>query len=115
MLAAVPKITVNDRSSRNNPREKATKMKRIIFIPVIFFLSMWIQSCGPMQEATTVQNTAPVERVIEKERIINKPFDEVWQNIIELLAVYNMPIKNLDKNSGFIATEYKLITGVGAQ
>ena len=32
-----------------------------------------------------------------------------------LLAVYNMPIKNLDKNSGFIATEYKLITGDVAQ
>jgi len=54
---------------------------------------------------------APAPRVVEKERTINKPFDAVWGSAIELLATYNMPIKNLDKNSGFISTEYKLITG----
>lgn len=58
-----------------------------------------------------VAPAAPVVHIIEKERIINKPFDAAWQSIIELLATYNMPIKNLDKNSGFISTDYKLITG----
>ena len=53
----------------------------------------------------------PVVHTIEKERIINKSFDATWQSIIELLATYNMPIKNLDKNSGFISTDYKLVTG----
>lgn len=54
--------------------------------------------------------TAPVELIIEKERIINKPFETVWQSTIELLATYNMPIKNLDRASGFIASDYKLVT-----
>lgn len=55
---------------------------------------------------------APVVRVVEKERIINKSFDDIWGRTIELLATYNMPIKNLDKSSGFISTDYKLVTGI---
>lgn len=65
-------------------------------------------SCRASQQAVV---TPTVERIIEKDRVINKPFDLVWQSAIRLLANYNMPIKNLDKASGFIASDYKLITG----
>lgn len=49
--------------------------------------------------------------VIEKTRIIPKTFDVVWSKTIELFANYNYPIKNLDKTSGFISSDYKAITG----
>lgn len=82
-------------------------MKKIALVPVIFLLLSLIQSCSSPKKVTDV----PVSQIVEKERIINKPFDTIWQSVIQLLATYNMPIKNLDKNSGFISTEYKLITG----
>lgn len=87
-------------------------MKKILLMPVIFIVIFLIQSCGTTKQ-TVVVSSAP--RIIEKERIINKSFESIWQNTIELLATYNMPIKNLDKASGFISTEYKLITGTPSQ
>lgn len=87
-------------------------MRKLILVPVIFLSLCLILSCS---SAKYVAPAAPVVYVVEKERIINKPFDEAWQKIIELLATYNMPIKNLDKNSGFISTDYKLVTGEVSQ
>lgn len=83
-------------------------MKTIIFTPVVFlFVFFIIQGCGTPKKAVT----ATVVQVVERERTVNRPFEAVWQSTIELLATYNMPIKNLDKTSGFISTDYKLITG----
>ncbi|UEG49848.1 hypothetical protein LK994_14500 [Ferruginibacter lapsinanis] len=87
-------------------------MKKIFLIPATLFLIFLVQSCSAPKHTVT----APVApRIIEKERIINKSFESIWQSTIELLATYNMPIKNLDKASGFISTEYKQITGVPSQ
>lgn len=46
----------------------------------------------------------------DKERIYPKPFDEVWQKAIEWFGTKGTPVKNLDKASGFISTEYRLNT-----
>ena len=83
-------------------------MKITILKSFIWVTMLLLMSCSASQQAVV---TAPVERIIEKERVINKPFETIWQGTIELLATYNMPIKNLDKTSGFIASDYKLITG----
>jgi len=37
-----------------------------------------------------------------------KPYDEVWNATIEWFATQGTPIKNMDKSSGFISTEYSL-------
>jgi hypothetical protein len=50
----------------------------------------------------------PVQYDVEKERVINKSFDATWQKAVEWFATHNMPIKNLDKSSGLISTEYTL-------
>lgn len=50
----------------------------------------------------------PKEYEVEKERIINKSYEAVWQDIISFMGSANIPIKNIDKNSGFIATEFDL-------
>jgi uncharacterized lipoprotein len=87
-------------------------MKKLISFPIIFLSLFLILSCTASKN---VAPAAPVVYTVEKDRIINKPLDAVWQSIIELLATYNMPIKNLDKNSGFISTDYKLVTGEVSQ
>ena len=86
-------------------------MNKIMLISVILLCCMVMQSCIAVQNAPA----EPVRVVVERERIIEKPFDVVWEKILELLATYNMPIKNIDRSSGFIATDYKLITGDPAQ
>lgn len=58
--------------------------------------------CGP------TAYTTPVSVPIEKERTIDKPFDAVWQQAVEWFATHNTPIKNIDKASGLISTEYSL-------
>ena len=52
---------------------------------------------------------------VEKERVVNKPFDAVWQSAVEWFATRNTPIKNIDKASGFISTEYGLSVEEAAQ
>lgn len=52
--------------------------------------------------------TAPSEYTVEKERVINKSFESVWQASVEYFATHNIPIKNIDKSSGFISTEFSL-------
>lgn len=49
-------------------------------------------------------------RPIEKQKVIPRSFDEVWQTAVTWFATHNMPIKNLDKQSGLISTEYSLPT-----
>jgi len=96
------------KSQTSRKQLKLNSMKKTILIPIIFLSLFLILSCS------TSKYVAPapvVIQVVEKERIINKSFDAVWQSTIELLATYNMPIKNLDKSSGFISTDYKIISG----
>ena len=43
-----------------------------------------------------------------KTRTYNLKYDYVWSKVIEWFGSKNTPIKNLDKASGFISTEYNL-------
>lgn len=77
-------------------------MKTSFNASLILFVSFLIINCAPQVRVT------PVARVIEKERVVNKPFDAVWLSTIEWFATHNTPIKNLDKSSGLVSTEYSL-------
>lgn len=77
--------------------------KVIISLSFLFLLI----SCSARKQPVVQQ--AP--RIIQKERIISKPFDVVWQTAIEWFATHNTPIKNLDKSSGLISTEYSVSIG----
>jgi hypothetical protein len=50
----------------------------------------------------------PVQYTVQKDVTIYKPFDAVWQSAVEWFATHNTPIKNIDKSSGLISTEYSL-------
>lgn len=55
-------------------------------------------SCGP---------TMPQKTIIDKTSIINKPYDDVWAGVIDYFASNNFPIKNMEKASGIITTDFK--------
>jgi len=50
--------------------------------------------------------TAPVQRDIRTNLVVPTDFGTVWDASIELLAEYTYPIENMDRDSGFIDTEW---------
>ncbi len=50
----------------------------------------------------------PRARIIENKFTINKNYDDTWQGLVNWFASHNSPIKNIDKSSGLITTEYNL-------
>jgi hypothetical protein len=50
-----------------------------------------------------------VPRQIQNSFPIEKPFDSVWQAVIEVLAELNLPILNMEKASGLITTDWLLV------
>lgn len=47
----------------------------------------------------------PKQRNIEKERLYNYKYDEVWESVVHSFASKNIPIKTLEKVSGIIVAE----------
>lgn len=70
---------------------------RLFLIPA---LAVLISGCATYEP--------PVDRGVAKTQIIDKNFDEVWQNATEWFANNNVPIRNIVKDSGLIATDYRL-------
>jgi hypothetical protein len=75
----------------------------------IFLLISLIAGCS------APEYIKPTTYTVEKDRIINKSFDVIWQSTVEWFATHNTPIKNLDKTSGLISTEYSLSMAEAAQ
>jgi len=49
---------------------------------------------------------APAPRQIQNSFPIDKPFDAVWQSVIETFGELNLPIMNMEKASGLITTDW---------
>lgn len=67
--------------------------KRIFWVGVICLI---LAACRPALVPPEIQNSFPIEQ----------PFDKVWQAVIETFAEMNLPIMNMEKVSGFIATDW---------
>ena len=52
--------------------------------------------------------TPPKTYTIVNELNINKPYDIIWEKLISWFTSHNTPIKNIDKESGLLTTEYSL-------
>lgn len=50
----------------------------------------------------------PVDSGVANTEVINKSYDSTWQKATEWFANNNIPIKNIVKDSGLIATDYRL-------
>jgi hypothetical protein len=55
--------------------------------------------------------TAPVPRQIVNSFQIDKPFDLVWSAVIETFAELQLPIMNMEKDSGLIVTDWIELVG----
>jgi len=69
-------------------------MKPFFILSIIFCLGM--AACA----------TAPAPRLVVRPFAISKPFDAVWQSVIETFAELNLPIMNMEKESGLITTDW---------
>lgn len=74
-------------------------MKLNYLLIVLLFLAVSCSSYKP-----------PKKYDFEKERIYNVDYDTMWQRVVNMTSDMNMPIKNIDKNSGLIASDYNLST-----
>lgn len=52
--------------------------------------------------------TSPRTYEVERERTYAKPFDEVWDKIIEWFALKHLQVKEADKSSGSVLAEIRL-------
>jgi len=72
-------------------------LKRLCLVLGIFLI---IGACA------TIKYTPPEPRQIQNTFPCNKPFDAVWQATIEAVAELNLPIGNLEKESGLITIDW---------
>lgn len=69
--------------------------------PLVLALVLPLPGCWQPPPAKTA-----VE--IQREVVVDAPLDVVWQHAVEWFAKNDMPIKNLDKASGLIATDHDM-------
>jgi len=77
--------------------QRRGKMRVILAIAL---LSVTVVGCANYK--------APMKRNVESTRTYAMPYDEVWNKVVDWFSMNNTPIKNLDKSSGLISTEYNL-------
>jgi hypothetical protein len=71
-------------------------------IMIVLLLVVGLVGCGSY--------TPPKENQIDNKRVYELEYDDVWGKIVEWFAQNGTPIKNIDKTSGFISTDYGLLT-----
>lgn len=76
-------------------------MKNLIYA---LLLAIVISAC-------TTPEVPPQKFIFDKERTINKSFDDVWSGIISWFGDNNVQIKNIDKSSGIITSEKGMLAG----
>jgi len=67
-----------------------------IRILVVGLICLLAYACAVAPAPRQVQTTFPIE----------KPFDNVWTAVIETFAEMNLPIMNMEKDSGLITTDW---------
>ena len=72
----------------------------VLFIAVFVVASFMFAGCASY--------TPPQTYSFVNTREYDKTFDEVWGKVVQWFALSGNPVKNMDKASGFIATDYNL-------
>ena len=89
-------MVINKTSIHIKERENNMGTK---FISLIYFLFLFV-GCATFKPPTTYK--------FENQRTYNKTYDEVWEKAIEYFALNATPVKNIDKQSGFVASDMNL-------
>lgn len=77
-------------------------MKKHLLLLIVSALLASLLSC--------VEYRPPKPHEVKASRVYAMTFDDAWAKAVKWFAINNSPIKNLDKSSGLIATEYGLST-----
>lgn len=77
-------------------------MKLFKFAFTALLISIFLIACASYRP--------PIKYDFQTEMIYKESFDEIWNKTVEWFATQGTPIKNMDKESGFISTEYSLST-----
>lgn len=65
-----------------------------------------VAGCAGMADSTGPPSyVGPDEYEVESSRTINKSYDETWTAIVDFLSENNVPLDNVDKDSGLITSE----------
>ncbi len=80
-------------------------MTRIFALIIAAAVIMALSSCSSYK--------SPKSYNIENERIFSKDYESVWQRVISVFTEFNIPIRNMDKSSGLITTDYNLGAEIG--
>jgi len=77
-------------------------MKTAVSI-ISLFIAMLFVSCAPppLQEPAGIKN----------EIIVDGTYDEIWENIISYFSQAMIPVKNIEKSSGFLETDFMSVDG----
>lgn len=53
--------------------------------------------------------TAPTYTDVQRSRVIDQPFDQTWDNVVEFFATNSIAIRNIDKDSGLLVAEQQYV------
>lgn len=97
-VIASPAEIANKKSNRSIPKTKEVNMKKLLLV-----LACSLSGCVATYQAPKVYDA-------EKERTYTMPYDKVWDKVVEWFALHATPVKNMDRQSGFIASDFNLST-----
>lgn len=69
-------------------------------------LSLSLISILILNACFTIKTTPAIEREVQRQFIAEASFDQVWIAVIETFAELNLPILNMEKDSGLITTDW---------
>ncbi|WP_247237761.1 hypothetical protein [Telluribacter sp. SYSU D00476] len=79
-------------------------MRRTILALSVITIAFVLKSCAP---ASTLKHTALKGKHLEEPYVVitDKPFEEVWNNVVDVLAQSGFPIRFIDKENGLVVSE----------
>lgn len=76
------------------------RVKSLMYLSFIISLT-FLSSCYTWIPPRQLSNQDNV-------KFINKPYDQVWSSLVSYIGENNIPIKLMEKESGYISTEHNL-------
>ncbi len=70
---------------------------------LLLALACFLSGCVATYQAPKVYD-------VEKERTYTISYDKVWDKVVEWFALHASPVKNMDKQSGFVTSDFNLST-----
>ncbi len=84
------------------------------FLPFLLFTIVVLNGCFGPHSGSMSDFKRPIKHDFERKSIINSGYDKVWSNLVSWFSESNTSLKLLEKESGYIKTEFAQIRGDSA-